>query len=254
VLEVSARLSTEIPNSESWTLDLDFSSDGRNLAGVGQDGSIATWDLDTMTRSMVIGEVPEASEGDLQQLSDDGLVQVEFLPGSDEVVTAGLDGSVRVWNPDEGSNRVLHDFDFPLSSLDVSGDRASVAAADSAGNVMLFDVETGEEVVPRPQSVPGQTSVVFSPDGRYLAGGGPGPVVYLWDLQTGEIHRRIGQAMGKPTVAFVTDGDEIRAASLEGIVRGYVLDELELLEIAREEPDRDMTEEECQRYLRRPCD
>jgi hypothetical protein len=60
--------------------------------------------------------------------------------------------------------------------------------------------------------------------------------------------------MGKPTVAFVNDGDEIRAASLEGIVRGYVLDELELLEIAREEPDRDMTEEECQRYLRRPCD
>ena len=79
-------------------------------------------------------------------------------------------------------------------------------------------------------------------------------MVYQWDLQSGEIHRRIGRAIGKPTVAFVNDGGEIRSASLEGIVRGYVLDPLELLGIARGESDRDMTEEECQRYLRDACE
>jgi hypothetical protein len=46
-------------------------------------------------------------------------------------------------------------------------------------------------------------------------------------------------------VAFVKGGEEIRAASLEGIVRGYVLDPVALLDIAREKADRDLTDAEC---------
>jgi hypothetical protein len=46
----------------------------------------------------------------------------------------------------------------------------------------------------------------------------------------------------------------VRVASGEGVERGYLLDPVELVELAHQEVERDLTEEECQRYLRRSCD
>ena len=137
------------------------------------------------------------------------------MPGSDELVTAGLMDRCGSGDLDDGRNRILEVFASPLGSMDVSSDGATVVVADNTGNVRPLDVDAGEEILPRPQSVPGQTSIDFSPDGRYLAGGGPGPVVYLWDLRSGEIIRRLGRAIGRPTVAFVNGGAET-AAALEG--------------------------------------
>jgi WD40 repeat protein len=254
VLDVDTGASTEIPESASWSLDLDFSSDGRLLAGVGLDGLIVVWDLESMSRVITMSSGPEDLGSAQQLLPDRAFVQIAFRPGSNELVTAGFDGSIRAWDLDDGGNRTLHTFDSSLSSIDISPDGASVAGSDTTGDVRLLDSDTGEEILPRPQTVAGGTSVVFSPDGHLLAGGGPGPVIYLWDLRSGEIHRRLGRSFGRPTVAFVNGGAEIRAASLEGIVRGYVLDPIELLGIAREKAGREMTDEECERYLRRACE
>ena len=254
VLDVGTGQSAEIPDSAAWTVDLDFSSDGRQLAGVGVDGRLAVWNVESMTRITVMAPGVETLASGQRLLSDSGIVQVEFLPGSDELVTVGLDGSVRVWDLDDGRNRILEVFTFPLGSMDVSSDGATVVVADNTGKLRLLDVDAGEEILPRPQSVPGQSSIVFSPDGRYLAGGGPGPVVYIWDLRSGEIIRRLGRAIGRPTVAYVNGGAEIRSASLEGIVRGYVVDPVVLLDIARAEVGRELTDDECRRYLHRPCD
>jgi WD40 repeat protein/DNA-binding SARP family transcriptional activator len=245
VLEVSHGVSTVIPDSAEWSLDLDFDSEGGALVGVGPDGQAVLWDLASNAGITMVDAGNGAS-------ADPGLIRVEFLPGSDQFVTAGLDGTVRLWNPDDGGTRILQTFEFPAGSIDVSSDGATIAATDITGNVRLIDVDSGEERLPRPQSVAGPTSVVFSPDDGHLAGGGPGPVVHLWNLGSGEIQRRIGRALGAPTVAFV-NGGEIRTASAEGIVRGYVLDPVALLEIAREKTDRDLTEGECERYLRRTC-
>ena len=253
VLDLRTGVSREIPDSANWALDLDFTSDGRTLAGVGLDGVVAVWDVESTTRTALMDSGLPAQPGGPQFLADHALFQVEFLPESNELVTAGFDGSVRVWEPEDGTNRILHMFDFRVNSIDVSLDGATVAAADITGNVRLIDTDTGDERLPRPQSVPGPTNVAFSPDARHLAGGGPGTTVYLWEVESGQIQRRIGRALGTLTVAFVNGGEEIRTASAEGIVRGYVLDPIALLEIARGRVERDITEEECQRYLRQAC-
>jgi WD40 repeat protein len=161
---------------------------------------------------------------------------------------------VRSWDPTNGSNQILDVFDFAAWSVDVSPDGLIVAATDETGNVRLLDPDSREEILPRLETVSGTVTVVFSPDGDLLAGGGSGGVVYIWNVSTGSIDRRLQGALGKPTPAFVNGGDELRSVGAEGIVRGYALDPLDLLEIARSQVDERMTEEECQQYLRRSCD
>ena len=233
VLDVGTGQSAEIPDSAAWTVDLDFSSDGRQLAGVGVDGRLAVWNVESMTRITVMAPGLKARRA-VTASSPTRNRQVEFLPRSDELVTVGLDGSVRVRDLDDGRNRILKVFAFPLGSMDVSSDGATVAVADNTGNVRLLDVDAGEEILPRPQSVPGQTRIVISPDGRYLA------VVALaqWSIYgTCDPVRSSGDwTRHRKTDSRIRQWwTEIRSASLEGIVRGYVLDPEVLLEIARAE-------------------
>lgn len=249
VLDVGSGVSAEIAGSASWALDLDFSSDGALLAGVGLDGRVAVWSTDTLTEVTLLAPVGWLAD----KSSDRQLMEVEFVPGTYHLATVGTDGTVRIWDVGDGSNRILEEFGFPLISMDVSSDGRRLVAADSTGNLRILEVSTGEEILPRPQNVPGQTDIVFSPDGGSLAGGGPGPLVYVWDVGSGEIEQRLGRAIGAPEVAFVNGGSQIRSASIEGIVRGYVLDPGELLEIVRLMLRREMTDQECARYLHGPC-
>lgn len=258
LLDVATGTSVEIPDSERWTADLAFSSDGRLLAGVGRvgpgEGQVAVWEVGSLERIRGMSPGLQSVPDGKQPLSERGLVQIAFRPESTDVITAGRDGSIRAWNTADGTNRILDVFEFELRSMAVSPDGASVVAADMSGDLRHLDIETGRQIGPPLQGVPGATDVVFSPDGRRLAGGGPGPVVYLWDLESGEIERRIGNAVGPQVVVFVNDGQDLRTISAEGVIRGYTLQPIGLLEIAREKVDRSMTEEECRRYLRRSCD
>ena len=77
----------------------------------------------------------------------------------------------------------------------------------------------------------------------------------MWDLGTGRIARRFEGAVYKSkSVAFVEDGTVLRVASGEGIDRRYLLDPLDLMELAKTKAGRQLTEAECQQYLRRPCE
>jgi hypothetical protein len=55
-------------------------------------------------------------------------------------------------------------------------------------------------------------------------------------------------------VAFVNSGTELRVVSGEGLDRAYVLDPLDLVEIARSELTRELTETECEQFLGEACD
>jgi WD40 repeat protein len=51
------------------------------------------------------------------------------------------------------------------------------------------------------------------------------------------------------SVAFSPDGSRLASVGTEGIVRVWTLDLDELIEIAKDELTRTLTDEECQRYL-----
>ncbi len=272
IVDVETGATTSVPGSARWTATLAFSRDGTRLAGGGVDGSIVIWDVatgdtvqtlrghgDRSPRIRTAAVDPPPDQGLDIALSIPGasvsrVDQVAFRPGSSELASAGFDGTVRAWNPASGDGRILHEFDHEVFAVAYAPDGASVAAADRSGTVLLLDADSGD-VVRSLDPVPGPVDLVFSPDGRHLAGAGPGSVTHLWELATGRIVRRLEGAIYPATsAAFVNGGAELRVASGEGVVRGYLLDPTELVELAREQVTRDLTEAECQQYLRHACD
>lgn len=100
-----------------------------------------------------------------------------------------------------------------------------VAAGDADGNVYIWDVATGRELVrlPVPEYTKGVRCVVYSPDGALLATAGwsaePLPAITLWDSQTGARLRELaGAGSTIDSVAFRPDGLEVAAGCRDGEV------------------------------------
>jgi WD40 repeat protein/transcriptional regulator with XRE-family HTH domain len=88
--------------------------------------------------------------------------------------------------------------------------------------IQLYIAESGELL----QTLTGHTdsisSVVFSPDGRYLlTGAGPAdPTARLWDVKTGEQVRGFnGHSNAISSLAFSPDGKQVLTGSLDGTAR-----------------------------------
>jgi RNA polymerase sigma factor (sigma-70 family) len=167
--------------------------------------------------------------------SKDELTSVKFSPDGRQLATAGLDGSVQLW--DVASAKELRRFETgaPVYSIALSPDGKVLATGgggrDKAGMGKLWDLSTGAEVVQfegrddtgdpnkapvrfkdtaRPATV---TAVAFAPDGASLAYGTRGQFVAVWDIGP----RRQRTTMAWPTgavfcVAFAPNGELLAAA------------------------------------------
>ena len=94
------------------------------------------------------------------------------------------------------------------------------------------------------------TDIAYSPDGSQIATGSEDGTVRLWDATTGITLLRLPEvAGGVSQVAFSPNGRRLAAGTFTGLVRVWALDTEELLELAADNVQRDLTESECQEYL-----
>jgi serine/threonine protein kinase/WD40 repeat protein len=236
-------------------LRLALNADGSLLAWSGPaDGMIRLWDAEQHIQiSKLRGHGDRVAAGSAGPGDRTRIERFVFRPSSRDLASVGHDGTLRVWDVASGEGEVVASFDYEAHSVAYSIDGRLIAVSDRTGFVKILDADTGELVL-APESVSGPTWLRFSPDGRYLAGAAPGPYVHLWDLETGLIDRRLeGSVYWPQEVVFIDEGRQILVMSTEGILRGYHLDPEELLQAARDAVGREMTEQECQRYLHRPC-
>jgi WD40 repeat protein len=137
------------------------------------DGSICHWQLETGTL--------------LREIAGNGLpaTAVAFLPGDQRIISAGLDGGVRICDLRSGREEWRGEFGkLGISALALAPDGKIAAWGGYDHRIVIWDVELKEKrfEITIPATVVSQLK--FSRDGTTLAIAGRERTIRLYDTQT----------------------------------------------------------------------
>ena len=187
-----ATLDSSVPITTLGIRSLDFSADGKFLAGGSgtEDGRITLWNVTGILGIAPLEEEVHSLIGHRGPVSD-----LVFDPADSRLYSVGIDDStLAVWDTSR-SYRTASVAYLPLHGLTtdlVFGDERTlvVAVSDTTGESSTFvvlDPRTGQ-VVSRGQTSGGGTlyDIDLSPNGEYVAGALHDGTVRVWDLASGE--------------------------------------------------------------------
>jgi WD40 repeat protein len=140
-----------------------FSRDGALIAVPGAGNDLRLWNIK-------VGQVEAELAGHGGRVND-----LCFTADSERLVSAGEDGSVRVWNTSSGEQIEQHTphGGAPVRSVDLTADDRLMVTADSAGHAFVSEVATGQFLVELdPCRVAGDRlrNLRFSPDAKAVFG------------------------------------------------------------------------------------
>lgn len=195
-------------------LGLGFSHDGKFLGSISQtDDGIRLWE--------------PATGKELYRFNGPVMLAAFARDGSLLIVE---ENRCKVWIPESGHIRDLPEKIFPdnAQAIAVHPDCRSFVVG-AAQRVLQLDLQTGKLI--RELRYPGDQPpgrLVFSSDGRWLAGSGQKTGIWLWDLRTGKRVRTYHTDFDYPEYSFNPDGTRIVIATEQ--LRIYPVDSEEMIE------------------------
>ncbi len=141
---------------------------------------------------------------------------VAFAPGGERALSAGDDGTVRLWDLRAAAPlRVLDGQEGGIYGAAFSADGKRVLAGTGSGSVRIWDAETGATLFFRQGGHKGHVSAVaLSPDGRRVASAGWDKTLRVWDVKAGkEVWRQGGQRSVVWSLVFSGDGRRLLGGS-----------------------------------------
>lgn len=230
---------------ENIVIRLAFGPDGKSLASAGWDGKVIVWDLTTGSPAQVItaGDPPLTPVG------------LAFSPDGDAIFTSGTDSLVRQW--DAATGELLGSFsgaDKELYGLALSPDGRRLATGNLNGDLNLWDLP-GHEVKWVSFGHAGLVlRLAFHPFGSMVASASFDRLAKVWDAETGgEMFTLYGNKSNVFGIAFSPDGSNVATSGADGTIRTYLLDLEALAELARSRLTRQLTGQECEKYLILSC-
>src|SRR5262249_20665200 len=140
------------------------------------------------------------------------VMAITFAPDGKTLATGDTSGRIRLWDPDDGTERASIEGDpIGVRALAFTPDgRTLVSACHGGKDVKVWDLTTREQV----GALSGYESVVLclslSADGRLLATGSRDGTVKLWDLPSlNPLATLHPHQAGVLTVAFSPDGETL---------------------------------------------
>ena len=196
---------------DSHIVDLAFTPDSCFLLSAGMDNLVHQW---------------SAGDWSLAQTyagHEKSVNSVWPTPGGDQFLTASSDRSVRLWAL--GSIEPLEKLPVKGSSAALSATGRFIAAVDNPW-LTLMDFE-GRSQIKRFKPFPKRTTAMsFHPEDLWLAVGGQGDDIQLFDLPGGElIHEISGAHQGYVlSLAFSPDGRLLASTGYEQKLKFWVTD------------------------------
>jgi WD40 repeat protein/DNA-binding SARP family transcriptional activator len=243
----SGRRVGEIGGYRDEVRAVSFSRDGTRLASAAHDGEIAVADPNGGARD-VVARLPGdfATSIDfgrdgrtvaigtfggrvaLVGLSDGAVRDLQPGPGAPifaaafdrdgrRVVSAGADGSARIWNVAGGRPlRLVHPGrDALVLAASFSPDGSRVATTDFAGVVRVWDAASGRGLMRIPVSEQPLASVRFSGDGRRVVTGSSGGAIHLVSLDQRAVLAELRGHHGPARADFVARSARLVSAGEE---------------------------------------
>ncbi|MBZ5521602.1 MAG: hypothetical protein LAP21_05020 [Acidobacteriia bacterium] len=216
-----------------------WSPDGSKLATASDDSTVKVWEASSGRQLLALRGHPDTGWS------------IAWSPDGSKLAAASSDRTAMVWEAASGHELLtLRGHQDTVWSIAWSPDGSKLATASFDKTAKVWEATSGRELL----TLHGHQDIVFniawSPDGSKLATASADNTAKVWEAASGrELLALRGHQGAVNSISWSPDGKRLASAGDDKIVQIYAIDQVELLRLVRSRITRDLTSDECRRYL-----